>query len=62
MYNTKPNPPTKQKHQLRWFESRVGKEITLNNTISLFEPPILIASKDHAKALYTSQYKNYTYE
>lgn len=51
----------KNKHQLRWFEAREGKYIIKNCSSGLFSPPILIASKKHAKAIYLTQNFNHTY-
>mgnify|MGYP001610291730 CR=1 FL=1 len=61
MYNFKPKSPSKNKgkHQQRWFKK--GMTVTLNNSLSLFEPPILIASEQHAKALHASQDKGHRY-
>jgi hypothetical protein len=52
---TKPKP-------LFWFINRVGKDIIKNNVLSLFEPPITIASKEHAKALHAAQDKGNRYK
>jgi hypothetical protein len=52
----------KQKHKLIWFLNRIGELVIKNNNISLFNDPVLIADKHHAKALYLSQSeKNFTY-
>jgi len=52
----------RQKHPLRWFENRVNKEI-VKNCADLFNPPIFITSKQHAKALYLTQNeKGYIYK
>lgn len=60
--NTKINAPTTTKRQLIWFENRVKKSITKNCASDLFNPPVLITSKMHAKALYASQDKGNRYE
>jgi hypothetical protein len=53
--------PKKIIHPLRWFENRAGKEI-IKNCQDLFNPPVLIASKQHAKALFNTQKdKGYRY-
>lgn len=50
------------KHTEPWFVRRIGQYITRNGGNDLFNPPIIIASKSHAIALYISQSeKNYTY-
>lgn len=52
----------RQKHPLRWFENREGKEI-IKNTNDLFNQPVKIASKQHAKALFlTQREKGYIYK
>lgn len=52
----------KKKHRLIWFEGRIGQYIIKNAASDLFNPPILIQSKQHAKALFLTQEKNHTYE
>ena len=48
-------------HPLRWFENRTGKEI-IKNYLTLFNPPVKIESKQHAKALFiTQREKGYRY-
>jgi len=48
-------------HPLRWFENRTGKEV-IKNYLSLFNPPVKIESKQHAKALFiTQREKGYRY-
>lgn len=59
--NTKINAPTTTKHKLIWFENRVDKYITKNCASDLFNPPIMIASKMHAKALYITQSAGHRY-
>lgn len=50
-----------KKHQLRWFISRIGHYVVLDNSISLFEPPVLISDKDHAKGLHVHQDRGHRY-
>ena len=51
-----------QKHQLIWFVNRVGKYVVKNGSIDMFNPPVLIASIMHAKALWiTQKEKGYNY-
>lgn len=45
----------KIKHKKIWFINRIGKELIQNNSINLFNPPITIASKSHAIALFITQ-------
>lgn len=45
----------KTKHTKAWFFHRVGKEVIKDPCATLFNPPIRIDSKDHARALYISQ-------
>ena len=46
---------------LSWFEKMVGKDIALKG-YDLFEPPIRVADKHHAKALHAKQDKGYRYQ
>ncbi len=54
-------PPKKQRHTLNWFKNRVGSYIIKDSTNTLFNPPVLIESLQHAKALYITQAANHTY-
>lgn len=50
------------RRKLIWFINRVGKYVVRNGSIDMFNPPVLIASIMHAKALYITQTeKNYNY-
>ena len=50
------------RHQLIWFVNRVGKYVVKNGSIDMFNPPVLIASIMHAKALWiTQKEKGYNY-
>jgi len=55
------NPPTKQKHTKAWFINRVGSYVVKDSLKDLFQNPILIASEQHAIALYLTQAANHTY-
>ena len=46
---------------LTWFIFRVGKHIVKNKTMNLFEPSVLILSKNHAQALHSSQDHGHRY-
>ena len=49
-------------HRQNWFINRVGQEI-IKLPYNLFNPPIRIADKFHARALYISQSeKGYQYD
>lgn len=52
-------PPTKNKHQLRWF--KVGMTITKNSNSDLFNPPITIKSENQAIAIWITQAQGHTY-
>jgi len=52
----------KPRRSQKWFEGKIGKFVTKNNTLNLFEPAILILSKHHAMALHASQDKGNRYE
>lgn len=52
----------KKRNSLAWFKGNVGSFVAKNDTIDLFQPPILVASKDHAKALYAAQDKGNRYK
>lgn len=50
------------RHKLIWFVNRVGMYVVKNGSIDMFNPPVLIASIMHAKALYiTQKEKGYNY-
>lgn len=49
------------KKPLSWLEKMVGKDIALKG-YDLFQPPIRVADKHHAKALHAKQDKGYRYQ
>ena len=52
---------TKKKHRLKWFEFRVGHYLIKNGSSDLFNEPIKIESRGHAKALWITQTKGHAY-
>lgn len=55
------NLPTKQKHTKAWFINRIGSYIIKDSQYDILNQPILIASEQHANALYLTQAANHTY-
>jgi len=49
-------------HKLIWFVHRIGQSVIKNGVLDMFNPPVLIQSLSHAKALWiTQKEKGYNY-
>lgn len=51
----------KPRKSLSWFERNVGKNIIQHHT-DLFNPPVRVEDKKHAKALHAHQDKGFRYK